>query len=98
MKLKKNEYEMNGSKRESVQCVKDLGVTVASTLKFSLQCKDVTGKANRILGFINRNFSFRNKDVILPMYISLVRPHLEFAVQFWTPHHAKDIGKLEAAQ
>ncbi len=63
---------MNGTKLESVQCVKDLGVTVASSLKFSQQCKDAAGKANRKLGFIKRNFSLK-KDVILPMYISLVR-------------------------
>ncbi len=76
----KFEYEMNGTKVESVQCVKDLGVTIASSLKFSQQCKNGTGKANRMLGFINKNFSFKNKTVILPLYISLVRPHLEYAV------------------
>ncbi len=80
---------MNGTKLESVQCVKDLGVSIASNLKFSQQCKDAAGKANRMLGFINRNFSFKTKDVILPLYTSLVRPHLEYAVQFWAPHHAK---------
>ncbi len=73
---------MNGTKLESVKCVKGLGVTVASTVKFYQQCKDGTGKANRTLGFINRNYSFENKDVILLLYISLVRPHLEYAVQF----------------
>ncbi len=30
------------------------------------------------------------------MYISLVRPHLEYAMQFWSPNHAKNIAKLEA--
>ncbi len=35
---------MNGTKLESVQCVKDLGGTVASSLKFSQQCKDAAGK------------------------------------------------------
>ena len=94
----KFDYEMNGVKLDSVQCVKDLGVSIASNLKFSRQCKDAAGKANRMLGFINRNFSFKNKDIILPLYISLVRPHLEYAVQFWSPHHTKDIAKLEAVQ
>ncbi len=89
---------MNGTKLESVHCVKDLGVSVASSLKFSQQCKNATDKANRMLGFINRNISFKTKDVILPLYTSLVRPHLEYAVQFWAPHHAKDIAKLEAVQ
>ena len=91
-------YEKNGVKLESVQCIKDLGVLIASSLKFSQQCKDAAGKANRMLGFINRNFSFKNKDVILPLYISLVRPNLEYAVQFCSPHHAEDIAKLEAVQ
>ncbi len=50
-KNQKFEYEMNGTKLESVQCVKDC-VTIASSLKFSQQCKDAAGKANRMLGFI----------------------------------------------
>ncbi len=91
-------YEMSGVKLDSVQCVKDLGVSIASNLKFLQQCKDAAGKANRMLGFLNRNSSFKNKDVILPLYSSFVRPHLEYAVQFWLPHHTKDIAKLEAVQ
>ncbi len=50
---------MNGVKIESVQGVKDLDVTIAWDLKFSQQCKDAAGKANRMLGFINRIFSFK---------------------------------------
>ncbi len=94
----KIEHEMNGTKLESVQSVKDLGVTIASRLKFSQQCKNAAGKANRMLGFINRNFPFKNKYVILPVYTSLVRPHLEYAEWFWAPHHAKDLAKLDGVQ
>ncbi len=86
----KFEYEVNGTKLERVQCVRNLGVTIVSSLKFSQQCKDAAGKANRMLSFINRKFSCKNKDVILTLYISLISPHLEYAVQFWAPHHAKD--------
>ncbi len=94
----KNGYEMSGVKLDSVQRVKDLGVSIVSNLKFSRECKNAAGKVNRMLGFINRNFSFKNEYVILPLYISLVRPHLEYAVQFCSPHHTEDIAKLEAVQ
>ncbi len=57
----KYDYEMSGEKLGSVQCVKDLGVAVTLNLKFSQQCKDAADKANRMMGFIKRNFSFKNK-------------------------------------
>ncbi len=92
----KYDYEMSGKKLESVHCVKDLGVTITLNLKFSRQCKEAVGKANRMLGFIKKKISFKNKDIILPLYNSLVRPHLEYAVQFWSPHLAKDISKIRS--
>ncbi len=59
-------YEMYSIKLKSRQCVKDLGVMIAASLKFSQQCKDAAGKANRLLDFINRNF----KNIILYHYMS----------------------------
>ena len=50
------------------------------------------------MSFINRNLSSKNKNTILPLHISLVRPYLEYAVQFWSPNLAKDIAKLEPIQ
>ncbi len=94
----KTDYKVNGTKLESVHCVKDLGVKIACNLISSQQCTDPAGKTNRMLSFINRSFSFKTKDVILPLYISLVRLYLEYAVQFWAPHYTKGIAKLEAVQ
>ncbi len=88
----KFDYGMNDTKLGSVQCVKDLGVKVASSFKFSQQCKDAAGKANRMLGLINRNFPFKNKHEILTLYISLVRPHPKYAVQFMAPQYAKRLS------
>ncbi len=76
---------MNSVNLESIPFIKDLGVTIASVLKFSQQCKDAAGKANRMLGFINRNFSFKNEDLILSLlslYLGSVRSHLKHGVQF----------------
>ena len=42
-----------------------------------------------------RKFRYKNKERILPLYKSLVRPHLEHAVQFWTIHSSRDIDKIE---
>ncbi len=86
---------MTGVKLKSIQCVKDVGVTMSLILKFSQQCKNAAGKSNRMLGFISRNFSFKN-DIILPLYNSVVRHH--FAVQFWSPHLAENIAKSEVVQ
>ncbi len=91
----KCDKDMNGTKIESVQCVKDLAVTVEFRLKFSDQYEVAAGKADRMLGYINRNFSFKDKDIMLPLYISLVRPHLEDALQFSAAHHSNDTAKLE---
>ncbi len=45
----KFDYDINGVKIESVQCVKDLGISNESNLKFSKQWKDSADKANRFL-------------------------------------------------
>ncbi len=76
----KNDYKICGVRIKTVLSVKALGVTVTSDLKFSQHCKESVRKANRMIDLIKRNFSFMNKNVLLPSYKSFVRPHLEYAV------------------
>src|SRR5215469_2562876 len=51
-----------------------------------------------MLEYIARNFEYKSKNVILPLYKSLVRPHLEYAVRLWSPFLEKDIAKIEKIQ
>ena len=54
--------------------------------------------ANKVLGMIKRSFIVRDKNVLLQLYKSLGRPHLEYSIQAWRPHFQKDIDLLEGVQ
>ena len=97
-KNKNEKYELLGKEIESVQQEKDLGVVITNDLKSSNQCIEAVKKAQKLLGYIKRQFRTRNRETILTLYNALVRPHLEYAVQFWSPSLRKDIERLEALQ
>ena len=91
-------YTMNNSVLKVVDEEIDLGITVTKNLKFSKQCAKSVKKANKVLGYIARNFEHKSKNIVIPLYKALVRPHLEYAVQFWCPFLRKDIDKIERVQ
>ena len=77
---------------------KDLGVTMSANMKVSEQCRIAASKGNQVLGMIRRNITYKDKSLIVPLYKAIVRPHLEYCIQAWSPYLRKDIDMLEKIQ
>jgi len=93
-----HQYRLGADLLESSSVERDLGVLVDDRLTMSQQCALAAKEANGILGCVKKSVISRLREVLLPLYTDLVRPHLEYSVQFWALQFKKDEELLERVQ
>ena len=85
-----------------LQLIKPIINQVASATRLPVstasKCTEAAKKAMKILGIIRRQFKNMDKEAFMILYKSFVRPHMEYAIQAWSPHFRKDIDCLEKVQ
>jgi hypothetical protein len=83
---------------EKSDCERDLGVNISCDLKWRKHINIIVAKANKVLGMLVKTFTSRDQELWKLLYVSLVRPHLEFASSVWNPHLLGDIEIVERVQ
>lgn len=91
-------YTMENQTLSSTDEEKDIGVIINKNMKPSKQCENAANKAKAVLNQISRTFHYRDRCVFKKLYITYVRPHLEFSVPSWSPTLIQDINILESIQ
>jgi len=92
------QYRLGDERIESIHVEEGLGVVMGEKWDMSQQCVLTAQAANRILGCIKRSMASGLRAVILPLYSSLVRPHLESGIHLRNSQHRKDTDLLEWVQ
>jgi len=90
-----HQYRLGADLLESSSVERDLG---DKKLIMSQQCALAAKKGNGLLGCIKKSVASRSREVLLHIYSALVRPHLEYCVQFWASQSKTDEALLERVQ
>ena len=92
------EYQLNNTTLEVTMEEKDLGIYVTPDWKSTTHVAKAAAKANSMVGWIDKTFSYMDCEMFKCLYPGLVRSHMEYSVQAWSPHYRKDIETLEKVQ
>ena len=83
---------------EKTELERDLGILISNDLKWENQVNKAVKTANSVIAQIKNSFTYFDSSLVKLLYVSLVRPHLEYAVSVWNPYLRKDIDKIESVQ
>ena len=78
--------------------LRDLGIQVSANGSWSNHINKIVDKAKGVSSWVCSVFKSRNKEVMITLFKSIVRSHLEYCCPVWNPQNKADIMKLEDVQ
>ena len=78
--------------------VRDLGIYIDAEINWDYHRNKIYKKAKQLCGWILNTFFTRNKNIMRTLFVSLVRPIIEYGCEIWSPYKIKDILLLESIQ
>ena len=91
-------YHVNGLPVENVDSCKYLGVHLSSKMQWNKAVDHMIGKANKTLELLKRNLSSCSSHMKEKLYLSLVRLHLQYSCEVWSPSTKELKHRLEMVQ
>ena len=91
-------YNMDERRLKAVSAEKDLGISFNDKLTFEQHINEKVNLTNSLVGMLRRTFAHLDKYVFKVLFISIVRPHLEYGAPIWNPYTRKLISQIENVQ
>ena len=91
-------FNINQHQLASVEDFKDLGVLISNDLKWTKHINYIARNASNTLYHIKKIFNSKNIWTLLKLYVTYVRPKLEYNTSVWSPHLKQNINKIEKIQ
>jgi hypothetical protein len=91
-------YTINGETIACVESCKDLGVLRCDSFCYDTHARNVAQKAAKLAGMVLKIFSTREPKFLRQLFVSYVRPTLEYATQVWSPSASAVSELIERVQ
>ena len=88
----------NGLTLTPSEAVRDLGIILTPDCQWTTHINMTADKGRKMASWTLGVFKTRSREIMLPLYKTMVRSHLEFSCPVWDPTKIEDIKTLESVQ
>ena len=93
-----SEYFIEDQALQYVQSYKDLGIIIDSSLRFHHHIRKLAAKAGGVMGDLLRSTVCRTSKFMMSIFISHIRPLVEYCSCLWNVGYLEDVRRLESVQ